>query len=278
MENEYLHNLLRKNNLQLKQMNYEVKRMVCCEEDVFTNLSHNYPVNLEIVENLTQYCRVDLPREKSKSDGFMLGLPLHLAVRNMDEKAADIIVYFSMNHKEPSAKHNERKFYKKMLKPGDVFKCHYQNVVTDCSKHPFTVFVSITSTDGFNCQITSKLSKKLARSLKEFKLAKNHSKLSAGLIDGDITDPDNQRVVKRIETELHAFLIKNEHGNNKVKNFMNVNRQQVSSLRNHFNLQWQADQLEQAMIEKDQSQAWLFGTMLDRSNSPPTGEDDGLKA
>ena len=86
----------------------------------------------------------------------MLSLPVHVNIKNLDNRSADVTICYSMNDKEPNAKSNDRKFYKKSLKPGDVFKSHYQNVVPDLAKYPNSVYISIQSVAGFNCRPPTK--------------------------------------------------------------------------------------------------------------------------
>ena len=99
-------------------MNYQVKRMVTTEDETFVLLSDSFSKQVEVIENLPIYCKIDLPRQENTREEYRLGLPLSVYVHNTDIATTDIQVFYSMNTKEPSAKAHEKKGDRKKLHPG----------------------------------------------------------------------------------------------------------------------------------------------------------------
>ena len=133
--------------------------MVATEDETFVLLSDSFSKNVEIIENLPIYCKIDLPRQDNNREEYRLGLPLSVYVHSTETSTTDVQVYYSMDTKEPSAKAHEKKGDRKRLQAGHTFRSTYNNLAPEEMKYPNAVYFCLMSVRGCNCEVTACFSK-----------------------------------------------------------------------------------------------------------------------
>ncbi|CDW87083.1 UNKNOWN [Stylonychia lemnae] len=142
IENINCKELIQKANRDIKNLNYQIQRIVATEENNHTVVQNKRSQDLEIIEQSLMYFKVP-------SKGFSSPVKIYVEIKETEltrGKKQDLKMYVSLNSKEPND-HDYQKYFNTFLKP---------NFFSSPNKEKFThdfVYFSLFSITGCSINI-----------------------------------------------------------------------------------------------------------------------------